>query len=916
MGVKLTRPVRPHDGQGGSVLPMHDAKSNFGRRDAVKFKSAFKFFLPVVLVLCIFLYLDPAIVHVLWSLSMRWLHHLLEVSSLLAGVGKAVSAPSGFPRSGNGLWYTAPGASWVSELLPIGNGYLAAMVPGGTQQEVTQLNIESLWSGGPFADPSYNGSNKAYDQQSQLAQDMRGIRSSIFSSPTGTIDNVEVLAAPIGAYGSYAGAGYLISTLDIAGTVSNYARWLDMDSALVHAQWTQNGSSFLRTSFCSYPAQACVEHINTTSHSLPGLTYAFSSYTEVGLPVPKITCLDQATLQVRGQVADPGMKYEILGRVQAAGTRPQINCTSSEGTDGIINATISVLDAQEAWITWVGDTEYSMDAGNAAHSFNFRGSDPHSKLINIISTSAPAQLNSTTFPSNAYSNLLSQHVTDYQTAIGGFELDLGQIPNLDTPTDQIVNAYATDVGDLYVEWLLFNFGRYLLVGSARGTLPANLQGKWGDGISNAWGADANINTQMNYWAAETTNLNVTQSLWDYMEKTWAPRGSETAQILYNITKGWVTHNEMNIFGHTGMKLSGNSAQWADYPESAVWMMIHVWDHFDYTGDVAWWKAQGWPLLKSVAEFHLEKLIPDEHFNDSTLVVAPCNSPEQTPITFGCAHAQQLIWQLLNAAEKGFDAAGDTDQAFLAQVRSIRAQMDKGIHIGSWGQLQEWKLDMDSPTDTHRHLSHLVGLYPGYAVANFADSVQGSIAENGTLHNYTRADVLGAATVSLIHRGNGTGPDADSGWEKIWRAAAWAQLGNATEFYHELSYAIDVNYAGNLFSLYSSGSTIFQIDANLGYPAAVMNALVQAPDVASYSIPLTVTLLPALPSKWASGSVIGARIRGGLRLDMQWREGNPTMATITSDRDDGQSRLLNVVYAGKAVGSFRTGAGAFTHSISF
>ncbi|KAJ8453411.1 hypothetical protein ONZ51_g13610 [Trametes cubensis] len=197
-------------------------------------------------------------------------------------------------------------------------------------------------------------------------------------------------------------------------------------------------------------------------------------------------------------------------------------------------------------------------------------------------------------------------------------------------------------------------------------LPANLQGKWAKDASNPWSADyhSNINIQMNYWFAETTGLDVATPLFDYIEKTWAPRGAQTAQYLYNIDQGWVTHNEMNIFGHTGMKGGGNTAQWADYPESNAWMMIHVWDHYDFTQDVEWFKAQGYPLLKSAAQFHLQKLIPDERFNDSTLVVNPCNSPEQVPITMGCAHAQQLIWQLFNAIEKGFDAAGDTDTDFL------------------------------------------------------------------------------------------------------------------------------------------------------------------------------------------------------------------------------------------------------------
>ncbi|GBE84301.1 glycoside hydrolase family 95 protein [Sparassis crispa] len=738
--------------------------------------------------------------------------------------GQNNGAPPGFPASGNGLWYTAPGQSdsWSTQWLPVGNGYIAATTPGGTFQETMHLNIESLWSGGPFQDPTYNGGNQLPSEQATMAQDMQTIRQTIFESLNGTIDNIEELMLPAGAYGSYSAAGYLLTTMNTTGPVSGYFRWLDLDSAVAHTVWTQGNATFYRDSFCSHPAQACVQYVNSTGvDPLPPLTYTFSVTAESGLPIPNVTCFDNDTLQATGQVSDPGMSYEILARVRTTGNST-VSCSYIAG-----NATLSVDNAHEAWITWVGDTDYSMYAGNTASNFSFRGTDPGPSLPHIKPI-------------------------------------------------------------------------------ARGTLPANLQGKWAELSSNPWGADyhANINLQMNYWFAEMTNMDVVIPVFNYIENTWAPRGTETAEILYNISRGWVTHDEMNIFGHTGMKLLGNSAQWADYPESAVWMMIHVWDHFDYTNNITWFRSQGWPLLKGVAEFHLDKLIEDLHFNDGTLVVNPCNSPEQLPITLGCAHAQQVIWQLFNAIEKGFTASGDTNTSFLEEVQAKRAQMDKGIHIGWWGQLQEWKVDMDQQNDTHRHLSHLIGLYPGYAVASYDPTVQGS---NTT--SYSRSDVLAAAEVSLIHRGNGTGPDADSGWEKVWRAACWAQLKNATEFYFELSYAIERNFAGNLWSMYSwppGDDGIFQIDANFGYPAALLNALVQAPDVADISLPLVVTILPALPDAWPSGSLTGVRLRGSMTLNLKWAGGRPTFVEIIVDQSV-TSRQVQVVYANEVVASFTTAA---------
>ncbi|KAJ3542228.1 hypothetical protein NM688_g5996 [Phlebia brevispora] len=809
---------------------------------------------------------------------------VLSAVSLAAPLASTVAAPASFPSSGNGLWYKTPGTIWAENWLPVGNGYLAAMTPGGTAQETTQLNIESLWTGGPFQDPTYNGGNKQPSERTQMALDMQAIRQTIFQSSTGTIDNIEELATDAGAYGSYAAAGYLVTTMDATDYTTNYTRWLDLDQAVARTTWTQGQTSYSRSLFCSNSAQACVQHLNTSSSHdiLPAITYAFSSALESGLPPPVISCLDGSTLLIQGNVSNPGMAYELMARVNAAGPSSTVNisCTSLPGVPGVTNATVSVTGAQQAWITWVGDTDYDMDAGDVLHSFSFRKAEgiSSSQLLARLDAAAPK-----TATSSVYDPLFSDHVASYTDLLGGFTLSLGQTPNLAAPTDELKAAYQTDVGDPYLEWLLFNYGRYLLASSAPGTLPANLQGKWASDISNAWGADyhSNINIQMNYWFAEMTNMDLVTPLFDYIEKTWAPRGAETALILYNISRGWVTHDEMNTFGHTGMKLSGNSAQWADYPESAVWMMIHVWDHFDYTNDLTWFKAQGWPLLKSVASFHLDKLIPDERFNDSTLVVSPCNSPEQVPITLGCAHSQQLIWQLFNAIEKGYNISGDDDTDFLQEVRDKRARMDKGIHIGSWGQLQEWKVDMDSPTDVHRHLSHLIGLYPGYALTGYDPSIQ-SLPEGQTA--YTKSQVLEATETSLIHRGNGTGPDGDAGWEKVWRAASWAQLGNASQFYHELSYAIERNYGSNLFSLYDpfDPSPIFQIDANLGYPAAVLNALIQAPDVASYSTALIITLLPALPPTWPSGSIRNARVRGGMKVNLDWANGKPTHVDIITD----------------------------------
>lgn len=285
----------------------------------------------------------------------------------------------------------------------------------------------------------------------------------------------------------------MLATLDTFGIVTNYARWLDLDEAITRTTWSQGGASFNRyvdntlrreqqtdsgdrETFCSHPIQACVQYVNST-YQLPPLTYAFSVSAEIGLPTPNVTCLDDSTLSIRGYVSNPGMLYEILAQVEAPGGLTACSAVPSSSPP---NATLSVHGASEAWITWVGDTNYAMATGHAAFDYSFQGPDPHNSLVSLLS--------SVNLQSSDYSSIRAEHVADYQSIMGPFSLSLGQIPDFSTPTDQIVASYQTDVGNTYLEWLTFNFGRYLLASSARGTLPANLQGKWADGFTNAWSA--------------------------------------------------------------------------------------------------------------------------------------------------------------------------------------------------------------------------------------------------------------------------------------------------------------------------------------------------------------------------------------------------------------------------------------------
>lgn len=367
----------------------------------------------------------------------------------------------------------------------------------------------------------------------------------------------------------------------------------------------------------------------------------------------------------------------------------------------------------------------------------------------------------------------------------------------------------------------------------------------------------NRNSTRNHWHVEKMGLGgLTDPLWDFMTYTWVPRGTETANLWYNVS-GWVAFTNTNIFGHTAQE---NDATWSNVAHDIAWMMAHVWDRYDYGRDKKWYASVGYPLMKGVASFWVDMMVPDEYFKDGTLVANPCNSPEHGPTTFGCAQFQQVVWELFDHIIKDWDASGDTDTAFLKRVKESYSKLDPGVHVGSWGQIQEWKMDIDTKNDTHRHLSHLYGFYPGYVISSV-------YADNKT--------VMDAVATSLYSRGNGT-EDSNTGWEKVWRGACWGQLGVTDEAYKELKYTIDMNFAANGLSVYTTGSwpyevTLpFQIDANFGLSANALAMLyTDLPKKWGDNSVQKVILGPAIPKEWAGGSVKGGSLRGGGTVDFSW-----------------------------------------------
>ncbi|PQE28907.1 Alpha-fucosidase A protein [Rutstroemia sp. NJR-2017a BBW] len=692
-----------------------------------------------------------------------------------------------FPAAEASGFWSSTAASYgniIKEAYPLGNGrlggrlfYRTSMPFGSPGADQVNLNIDSLWSGGPFE-----------NSVSKSAVYLRVVLNSLRAIPGGTPPEI-----------------YHIISLESESSFSRMEQ------------------EYIALSLMRCASTIFSQRVHSRKSRLTGVT-------QLGPPL--------------------GMKYDAIARLVGSATASHCNATKS----GALTIPPAKNLRHVTLVVGAG-TNYDQTKGNAASGYSFRGADPSP---NVESTTTKASRMSET-------TLRKNHIADYSSLTKAFTLNLPDTAkSAGLETSVILDRYhSSGTADPYLESLLFRYGRHLFITSQRSnSLPTNLQGRWTQFLYSAWSADyhANINMQMNLWGVDQTGLGDLQSAtWDYMENTWVPRGTETAKLLYNAS-GWVTHDEMNIFGHTAMK---EEAQWANYPASAAWMMLHVWDHYEYSQDISWLIKQGYPLIKGVAQFWSTQLQEDAYFHDGTLVVNPCNSPEHGPTTFACTHYQQLIYQVFESVLAVADVVKETDTAFINQITSQLKSLDKGLHIGTWGEIKEWKIPdsfgYDFPNDTHRHLSHLIGWYPGHSISSFQSG-------------YRNQTIQSAISTSLLSRGPGAGPDANAGWEKVWRSACWARLNDTAHAYSELRYAIQTNFAGNGLSMYSGLNEPFQIDANFGLVGAVLSMLVvDLPEMGKTGVH-TVVLGPAIPGSWGGGSVEGLRIRGGGVVDFGW-DGN-------------------------------------------